>query len=1037
MEVMYVSTFIKELKEEKYRHPCYQVALSQFPKDDKFKEVYDKVVVNLVSAKTAVGNRSQKQFEAKFLQRTVNGLMKVGMENYIISRDLLEIILRFAKLEYGIDSPKIPTLVTLHRDIPFIGPNYLLYANHANDVYKLLEREMELPSTNLSVTQKLGRLILCLYLKGPICRFNELSDILKSENFWYTSGLTYIYFLKEGKKVKEHRYILGDMTALFYMQYMLFRHDENKLGKRIISLKPKFLLKACNDFLSFKLSPMNISQSHLRLFRKTQLSLTFSPLETAFFTNIFPSQVLSEKCLYRILSGKVVPEKDREKRVLLIQRKWIEDARNSGALDSCKFQTVSKTLELLNPVLKMLRERKVNRVKLKQRIIFLQETDEHKSNFYLYLLVQWCVQMMTTGGVFKREIRLTTIADYIGSIAIPLLTEFAETDMLNLDGEELASKLSKVAESIKSPTRRSFIYYFGHYISQLGLVDDFYLDDLDIQSASGRVDANLVTVPEMERILYYLSSQTDFLAWQDCILILCLGFYSGLRRNESRFLLLSDFEILRNDNGEVQEVNLRVKSNGFRQLKYPASNRLLPLSVLWPQKWLELLVEKIEIRRLHTNNHVKLFFSDIQLTLNLFVHVSEIIKDYLGDSSLRYHHLRHSFANWQFYRLLIARKIDLEPIEMPQCFHSEYFSDIANSALRKRLALSENTRKSMYALSTMMGHAGLATTFASYIHLRDLFFYLLNKKQEQASQKQLSRIMHYANFNRIENESIVESIIFPTAADESIMSPAHNKLNKVGSFPKFTNNRGHLSLKRNDIGLAVLADMIRRLEEFPDQIVADEYRQNIYWINALRTAAIELRGQYFIKPKGRLIEFPLEASKKRGKSMPSIARTQFLKLCLQYDRLVSENRIGDVELHNALKITNTVSSSVNNTFFVSDRIIVAEFLQLCKKLLIDNSDVKFELHLFDNYDSLLLEWQTLLTDVGYGNSVLTVKIITHHRKKFYSQNAHNGQLAVRVGTIYPSTGKWMKGLYFRQFIQLLSIIHSARMFLKKLEASKL
>ncbi|MGJ8680568.1 hypothetical protein [Paraglaciecola sp.] len=1041
---MYVSSFIKELQQQGEKHPCYAAGNGHFSQREKFTDAYLKVVSSLVVAKRQLGgNRSLKYFEAPLLKRAVNSLFKHGAELYQLYHDVLEIILRYARNNHGLDSPEIPALITLQRDKPFVGPHELLYVNISQRVYQCLTDEIQRPSSNLNGIQQLGRLVLSLYLSGPVKQFNELPYLLNNGCIKYSSGITYLHLIKDTKKYSENRYILGDMTALFYMDYRntvevarqaLNSSCESK--KNYVPKRPslKSLHKACNEFLSSKLGMETLSILQLRLLRKTYTSLNMSPFESAFYNGVMPSQVLEEKILYRLLTDKVVPEEEQLKRNRFSQKQWLERAIQIGDLNNCQYHNVKYSLNLLYPILKILRLGDGEKKAVNKTINNYRNQPDYQSNFYVSLLMLWIRQMMATGGLLKNTIRFSTIADYVGTIALPLLTEFADSNLIRMDGEELADKLNKVAINIASPTRKSFVYYFAYFLCQLDLVENFSLDDLDIQSGSSNVDANLISVPQIESVLTHVATQLDFPDRRDLILIICLGFYGGLRRNETCWLLPTDFEVIKDSQNDVLEVNLRIRSNKYRRLKSPAANRLLPLSVLLPRNWLNMLVEKLEVLNSSVKSKSVLFFNEPNHTHHLFSLATEVLRDYLKDSGFRYHHLRHSFSNWQFYRLLVASKINFDAGKCFSCFDSEYFSESSVEDLKARLALKPNSRKTMYALSTLMGHSTVGITLGHYIHLRDLFYYLLNRDKEMMSQNRLSGVVRYAKYQRLGNESLIEAVDFRTRSQEINMSPTLSEVAKLGYQPdKYEINlKAKVSTLRRP-KLANMADMIKSLESCDIQSVADEYRQDKLWVEEINFSARKLSKSYFRKSKviGALIEFPQNSSHKRGKKRDSKSREMFLQLCEQGDFVIDKQIFNDEQWRRALKLVGTISSSVNNTFFTCDRETVRNFLALCCQLQIAPFNIRFELHVLEESQSVVTQWRDLLFESNYGAAELTIKKVVTARKQYYNKEAVSGQLSIRVGMVYPKTEKWMKAKCFSQFMHLLLIYRTAVDFIDK------
>ncbi|MFC7001365.1 hypothetical protein ACFQMB_07340 [Pseudobowmanella zhangzhouensis] len=74
-----------------------------------------------------------------------------------------------------------------------------------------------------------------------------------------------------------------------------------------------------------------------------------------------------------------------------------------------------------------------------------------------------------------------------------------------------------------------------------GVVPDIPLDELELPDLAVRVDANLVTPADIDKVLAALAS-ADTAESKLAALFVALGFYAGLRRNEILGLCLSDVQ---------------------------------------------------------------------------------------------------------------------------------------------------------------------------------------------------------------------------------------------------------------------------------------------------------------------------------------------------------------------------------------------------------------------------------------------------------------------------------------------------------------
>jgi len=274
-----------------------------------------------------------------------------------------------------------------------------------------------------------------------------------------------------------------------------------------------------------------------------------------------------------------------------------------------------------------------------------------------------------------------------------------------------------------------------------------------------QVDANLISVDEYKAALDWLGSvevYPDAEMIEASRVALILGFRGGLRRAESGYLRLGDF-----DDADF----LHVRPSTMRKLKTSNARRDLPLAVLIPAD--ELTVVKRRIKRIReraeaalqeqnpgaltpdvtkgkapnpaASNHTKkkertwrdavLFptrkdpfrAGDFEKVVDL-VHASIQMpkKDLPGNPDFHYHILRHSFANTLALKLwpelhLVARRIFHR--------HPETLAEIAGcEKFRQDLFGTDRIRGSdLQGIALLMGHGSAATTLEHYLHLVDWY----------------------------------------------------------------------------------------------------------------------------------------------------------------------------------------------------------------------------------------------------------------------------------------------------------------------------
>ena len=119
MEKFNVQTYIYFLKSE-YKELLAEHCLEQLSKHPRVVDVkieYEKVVKSMTDLATF--NKSRERFEQDYLRRVI-GKFSTDVEIQSLDLLILELILLYALNEHQIESAKVPAIIKLHRDKPFI-----------------------------------------------------------------------------------------------------------------------------------------------------------------------------------------------------------------------------------------------------------------------------------------------------------------------------------------------------------------------------------------------------------------------------------------------------------------------------------------------------------------------------------------------------------------------------------------------------------------------------------------------------------------------------------------------------------------------------------------------------------------------------------------------------------------------------------------------------------------------------------------------------------------------------------------------------
>jgi integrase len=264
------------------------------------------------------------------------------------------------------------------------------------------------------------------------------------------------------------------------------------------------------------------------------------------------------------------------------------------------------------------------------------------------------------------------------------------------------------------------------------------------------VDANLITPDEYAKIYQAIPETIKSLhpslpaqakLSRAAQLIFMLAFKCGLRRMEVLKLKIADL-------CEHAPAELLIRPSDARRLKTKSATRKMPLYALLSERdlaelraWKAVRRNESTIQTVHVNEQFLFGIPELGFEVipqdTLFPVIHHAMRGVTGDLSLRFHHLRHSFANWTFLRLMLsdfASTLELFQ-NLPET------NDFLSKSKQFRDALygrADPTRRHVYAIASLLGHSGPEISLEHYVHISDLLLMLwLEKDLSAPSEKML------------------------------------------------------------------------------------------------------------------------------------------------------------------------------------------------------------------------------------------------------------------------------------------------------------
>jgi len=345
------------------------------------------------------------------------------------------------------------------------------------------------------------------------------------------------------------------------------------------------------------------------------------------------------------------------------------------------------------------------------------------------ICVDWAQYLMSAGSVAENALSLSTIRSYVSQIGARVTGLSGFDDITSLAREAMEELYQQILEDAQSRHHRRNLARglreFHHF-----LVKVHHADPIDVREVLGigttlsPVDANLITIDEYHEILNHLDAIDLDIIHPDFViiakLIFILAFRCGFRRKEVLKLRIDDIH-------DDYPAELLVCPYVHRRLKTKSATRKLPLYALLEPDEMKLLHEwkAARIKQEKEEPRFEFLFSIPERGYScvpeetVFPVLHRAMRQVTGDPTLRFHHLRHSFASWTFLRLVLSDLSDVPDIfpDLPKT--TKYLNQ--SKLFRRKLYGNERpTRKHLFAVASMLGHSGPDISLEHYIHFCDL-----------------------------------------------------------------------------------------------------------------------------------------------------------------------------------------------------------------------------------------------------------------------------------------------------------------------------
>lgn len=336
----------------------------------------------------------------------------------------------------------------------------------------------------------------------------------------------------------------------------------------------------------------------------------------------------------------------------------------------------------------------------------------------------------------------TTIRERVSALHDKLISVTDMHYLLEFDATERGLIYFEVVDLGKSDRHQNSLRYF------LKLLEDYIVDDLEqepvvdyeelfdgVTSSKSSVNSMVITFDQYDALFRYLENKikdinqrgascnekplVQKLKMMQCLLI--IGFKLGTRVSEALYFKATDY--FYSEEGSIIEIRPSIN----RGLKNIGSIRQLRLKEFLDQHELRILdewfIEHHDGKHRSENHYLFSFSYNFTSPISRFQIIDELmqlLRTITGIDELKFHHLRHSFATWNFLSIVSSES---------QINYQSYFDGHpktqewlgkADALKESRLGYTGASIRYVGWLESKIGHVSIETTLENYIHFMDV-----------------------------------------------------------------------------------------------------------------------------------------------------------------------------------------------------------------------------------------------------------------------------------------------------------------------------
>jgi integrase len=359
--------------------------------------------------------------------------------------------------------------------------------------------------------------------------------------------------------------------------------------------------------------------------------------------------------------------------------------------------------------------RKIGRKAILQQIDSESPMNWTRDNILPQLYYLYVVELIKFGGVKKDNLAISTIETYTNG------DSYLNQHPLSLDDAMSEVDLNEWAKAFygnaESETVRLHLFYFLLFMAEQELTDALEIDAFKSPYLPQHVDANLVTVKELDDIIALLldcESESN-LQQLFCLATTILSFHGGLRRGEILRLRMCDI-VLNEPEGSLFRITVANTSDGKTKSGKP---RVVHAQL--PAEQAKLIRFLLQTKKNAHYLDPLIGFADELISSRerqYILPVTRAIKSVCGLAA-RFHHLRHGGAHVltnQVMALFTGVSDAFSCDSLSGLLEIEFVKKRFSYWLENRPIALINTVVALDEVANIIGHSSFDTTRKSYLH---------------------------------------------------------------------------------------------------------------------------------------------------------------------------------------------------------------------------------------------------------------------------------------------------------------------------------